>query len=134
MAEDLIGIKRDLFFDLMKLAGRVFVLAEYAEDVVIGNRGFLPEEKEKGIVLVFNPRMNFSWDDNGLSARLVFGNTAEKCSIPAERILAVFSPELNAQFTTGPLPAEKTAEGKKENPRKTGKGEKVVKIDFNRKP
>lgn len=133
MAEDLNSIKRDLFFDLMKLAGRVFVAVECAEDVTIGNRGFLPEEQEKGIVLVFNPHMNFTWDENGISAKLVFGNTAEKCSIPPERIIAVFSPELNAQFTTGPAPQAKDAGAKKGRQQKRPQGEKVVKVDFNRK-
>lgn len=136
MATDLNGIKRQVFFDMMDLAGRVFILVDHHEDVSIGKRGFLPEEMEKGIILVFNKRMNFEWGDDGISARLVFGANTEKCYIPMEHIVSVFSPELSAQFSVIPAdPAPEAAQGQKaERPRPEPSREgKVVKVDFNKK-
>jgi len=142
MAANITELKQQIFFDLMNIVGRVFVLVKYSEDVVIGNRGFLPEEKEKGLVLVFNSRMNFNWDESGIAAKLVFGAATEKCFIPADSILSVFSPELSAQFVTS---AEKRAESHesakpvKPEPAKpvkdvkSNKDNKVVEVDFRKK-
>ena len=126
---------------MLDLAGRVFILARYSPDVVIGNRGFLSEEKEKGIVLVFNKRMNFEWGPAGISAKLVFGAVTHQCFIPLESIISVFSPELSAQFSAsqGPAPSGKDEVHAKKRPSKSGgkpvksSGNKVVRVDFNKK-
>ncbi len=138
MATDINDLKRQIFFEMLDLAGRVFILVNHAEDVIIGNRGFLPEEKEKGIILVFNKRMNFEWGDEAISARLVFGANTEKCYIPVEEVLSVFSPELAAQFSVTP-PAEprvKNSAGDRPDQARVDAGSKdgkVVKVDFNKK-
>ncbi|MDA8088709.1 MAG: hypothetical protein M0Z61_00585 [Nitrospiraceae bacterium] len=98
MSKVLNDLKKHTFFSLLGEAGRVFVLVMPSDDAVVGTRGFLPEEMEKGIVLVFNSRMNFDWGEQGISARLVFGTTAQECFIPADDIIAVFSPELEARL------------------------------------
>lgn len=104
ISDDLIkrlnDLKKYTFFEIIELAGRVFIIVDYDESVVIGKRGFLPEEKERGLVLVFNSKMKFSWDNDGISATLVFGNSAEKCYIPVSAIAGVFSPDLRIQLTT----------------------------------
>lgn len=99
---DLNSLKRHIFFEFINIAKRAFILVRYSEDVVLGRRGFTEDEKENGIMLVFNDRMNFQWDDYGLTATLVFGTSPQKCFIPADDIIAVSSPELNAQFVTSP--------------------------------
>ncbi|MBI5641703.1 MAG: hypothetical protein HZA17_14905 [Nitrospirae bacterium] len=134
MAADLNELKKNMFYDLLNLAGRVFILINYAEDVIIGSRGFLPAEKEKGLVLVFNNKMNFTWDDAGLSAKLVFGSTPERCFIPNEAIVSVFSPELSAQFSVSPAekePAEQRPD--REAKEKPSADAKVVKVDFRKR-
>ncbi|MEW6115418.1 MAG: hypothetical protein AB1553_00755 [Nitrospirota bacterium] len=98
--ESLNNLKKHVFFELLQLAGRAFVLVRFSEDVVLGKRGFTAEEKENGIILVFNSKMNFTWDDYGITATLVFGTTPQKCFIPTDDIVAVYSSELNAQFIT----------------------------------
>lgn len=143
MVSNLNELKKRIFFDMLDLAGRVFILVRYSPEVVIGNRGFLPEEKEKGIVLVFNKRMNFEWDAEGISAKLVFGAVAHECFIPLEPIMSVFSPELSAQFSVsadGPHPGKDEAPAKKRmaKPREKSQphkstGSKVVRVDFNKK-
>jgi hypothetical protein len=140
MVLSLDDLKKRIFYDMLDLAGRVFILARYSGDVVIGNRGFLPEEKEKGIVLVFNRRMNFEWTNSGISAKLVFGAETHQCFIPHDSIMSVFSPELSAQFVVSPTPVTggKGTGQTKKKPGLRGKSgrstdEKVVRVDFNRK-
>ncbi len=131
-ASGLRALKKHIFSELLNLAGRVFILVGYAEDVIIGNRGFLPEEKEKGLVLVFNNRMNFEWNDSGISAKLVFGTTPQKCFVPVDAILSIFSPDLNAHFSATPKDAEK-AEDAPPSGRPPRENKKVVKIDFKKR-
>lgn len=100
------SLKKHTFFEFINMAKRAFILIRYSEDVVLGRRGFTEEEKENGIILVFNDRMNFQWDDYGLTATLVFGTSPQKCFIPADDIIAVYSPELNAQFIASPSPPQ----------------------------
>jgi hypothetical protein len=103
---DLNSLKKHIFFEFINMAKRAFILIRYSEDVVLGRRGFTEDEKENGIVLVFNNRMNFQWDDYGITVTLVFGTSPQKCFIPADDIIAVYSPELNAQFVTSPSPPQ----------------------------
>jgi hypothetical protein len=133
LAQKLTDLKKHVFFELLDLAGRVFVLVRYSDDVLIGERGFLPEEKEKGLILVFNRKMNFEWNEHGITATLGFGTKTEKCFIPPDSIMSVFSPDLNAQFSVSPAGQEagqtRQAEKKVHSPSK----EKVVKVDFSKK-
>jgi hypothetical protein len=134
MTSDINDLKKRIFYEMLDLAGRVFILVNYAEDVVIGTRGFLPEEREKGLVLVFNRQMNFEWTEGVISGKLVFGSKAEQCVVPAERIVSVFSPELSAQFSvshaTKEQPPQKRGRPKVET---SAADKKVLKVDF-RKP
>lgn len=150
------NLKKHIFFELLNLAGKAFVLVRYSDDVILGNRGFTAEEKENGIILVFNPRMNFLWDDYGITATLVFGTSPQKCFVPAADITAVYSPELNAQFVISPQPAAAgfqketiKGQGARVNPLREarlsngikgqaikGKGQKsknVIQVDFTKK-
>lgn len=131
-------LKKHIFYEMLSLAGRVFILVRHADDVMIGRRGFLPEEKEKGIVLVLNSRMNFTWDDEGISVKLMFGTVPEQCFIPAHRIMSVFSPELNAQFSMTTEGMEKTASGDSAKQKRPAKEkspavDNIIPVDFKRK-
>ena len=117
-------LKRHIFYELLDMAGRVMVLVKYSPDVVIGNRGFVGEEKEAGIILVFNPKMKFTWDEFGITATLVFGATPQKCFVPADNIAAVYSPELNAQFITS---NQERRAGAEQDASVAGEGSKPVK-------
>ncbi len=135
MAQNVNDLKKQIFFEMLDLAGRVFVLVRHSDGVVIGRRGFLPEEIEKGLVLVFNRKMHFQWDEPGITAKLVFGSTPEQCFIPNDDILSIFSPELLCQFTVSPDESH-TSENAGTHTAEPGKKpirEKVVKVDFNRK-
>jgi hypothetical protein len=137
------NLKKHIFYELLNGAGRVFILVRYADTVILGKRGFTDDEKDNGIILVFNSRMNFTWDDYGITVTLVFGTSPEKCYVPVEHITAVYSPELGVQFVSapqkqisqGPLKAADTAgEGSRESggaPEKTHGN--VVRVDFSKK-
>ena len=131
MALDINDLKKHIFYEMLNLAGRVFILVNYSEKVTIGTRGFLPEEKKKGLVLVFNARMTFEWTEHAISATLMFGSRPEKCFVPADAIVSVFSPELSAHFSVSPA-AQDTPRAKKGKPKieNSSRGKKVVKVDF----
>lgn len=94
-------LKKTVFFDLLNAMGRVFIIVRYSEDVQVGTRGFLPAERENGLVLVFNTKMSFTWHDDGvIEAKLIFGTKSEDCLIPVDHIIAVYLPELQTQFIT----------------------------------
>ncbi len=136
MAETLDELKKQVFYDMLNIVGRVFIAVRYGEDVVIGKRGFLPQEQEKGLVLVFNQKMNFTWDDLGITTTLAFGTTPEKCFIPQESIITVFSPELNAQFSALSKEGEDSKEPQKKvkaPEKKTSADKKVISVDFKKK-
>jgi len=129
-------IKRHVFFEFLNLAGRAFIIVNCSRNVILGKRGFTEEEKKNGIILVFNSRMNFIWDERGISATLVFGNTPQKCFIPPGDIMAIYSPELDAQFIAGqpadgisieeePAAGKEMFAGEKLN--------KVIEVDFKKK-
>jgi hypothetical protein len=143
-------LKRQVFGRFMELAGRAFVVVRHGEDVLIGKRGFLPEEKERGLVLVFSEKMRYQWGDDGIEARLSFGRKHEQCYIPNEAVTAIYSPELGAQFVvTGeaaevrPMPGGETgaasapvAAEPKDGPvaaAPVAAREKVIKVDFSRR-
>jgi hypothetical protein len=147
MRAELGELKRDVFYRLMDLAGRVFVLVNHSDRVEMGRRGFTEAEMERGLVLVFNDKMQFLWDETGIHASLSFSAVKEKCFIPHEDILAVYSPDLKIQLSAdpqdeepekkgaGPPTVEKKGAGKK-GAGKEGVGTpdgKVIRVDFLRK-
>jgi hypothetical protein len=94
---------QNLFYDLLNDYGRAFVVVKHSERTIIGNRGFTEEEKDKGLILVFNNRnhKNLQWTEDGsIVAALGFGvnNRIENCFIHHEDIIAVFSPEARVKF------------------------------------
>ncbi|MFA5353999.1 MAG: ClpXP protease specificity-enhancing factor SspB [Thermodesulfovibrionales bacterium] len=130
-------LKKHVFTEIMDIAGRVFVLVRYSPAVVIGNRGFTDDEKVNGIILVFNPRMKFIWDEEGLSATLVFGSSPQKCFVPAGEIIAIYSPELGAQFMASPESSDDEEEDEKAGETSevvsSDEEHKVIKVDFSKK-
>jgi hypothetical protein len=126
-------LKREVFFRLLEMAERVYVLVRYSDSVMIGNRGFLKEERENGIVLVFNKSMKFVWDDSGIHATLVFGTAAEKCYIPPEDILSVYSPDLGVQLMVAPEESSEEPPKESKGEKERGGDEKIIKVDFRKK-
>lgn len=140
-------LKKHTFYELLNLAGRAYILVKYSKNVKVGSRGFLPEEKERGLVLVLNSKMNFTWDDYGITTNLAFGNSIQKCFIPVDDIIAVYSLDLNSQLVIGPQPVSEAnvpekkqedfnSEGKAEGPsskEEKSKKKKVVRVDFQKK-
>ncbi|HET6516232.1 MAG TPA: ClpXP protease specificity-enhancing factor SspB [Thermodesulfovibrionales bacterium] len=133
-------LKKTVFYGMLDLIGRVFIVVRYSDRVVIGARGFTEDEMKNGIVLVFNTKMRFSWDDSGISTSLVFGTAPHKCYIPADDIVLIYSPELNAQFMIAPQPAAETADRNMQacdresaKTRHCSDHSKVVKVDFQKK-
>ncbi|MBI5140882.1 MAG: hypothetical protein HZA20_01665 [Nitrospirae bacterium] len=130
-------LKKKVFYEILDIIGRVFVVVRYSDEVMIGSRGFLPEEKESGLVLVFNRRMNFAWPGDAIECTLVFGTSPQQCYIPSAHIVAISSPELSTQLIVAPSPADakqKIAdEQSAHQPSVEEQGGNVVQVDFKRK-
>lgn len=127
------ALKKHTFFEILETAGRVFIIVDYDESVVIGKRGFLPEEKQRGLVLVFNNKMNFAWDDEAITATLVFGNSPEKCFIPINAIAGIFSPDLRIQLTVPIFKKIENNEPQSLNQPEKEKGGKIINLNKMRK-
>ncbi len=94
---------QNLFYDLFNDYGRVFLHIKYSPQTIIGSRGFTDEEKEKGLILVFNNKnhKNLQWTEDGsIVTALGFGvtNKIENCFIHYEDIISVFSPDAMVKF------------------------------------
>lgn len=130
---------KHIFFEVLDIAGRVFVAIAYSNSVKIGTRGFLDEEKERGLMLVFNKQMNFQWQDEGINASLVFNGTLQKCFIPISNIVAIYSPELKLHFVIEQLledeqhtQVDTKLKGNLQVPKGVG-NKKIVEVDFTKK-
>lgn len=129
-------LKKHIFYEFLNIAGRAFIIVDYSPDVILGKRGFTDEEKENGIILVFNSKMNFLWDEMGIHTNLIFNNSAHKCFIPVNNISGLYSPELNAQFVMLPQLQKKNDKAKSpvENLADTDEEtKKVIIVDFKKK-
>lgn len=137
-------LKRHTFFELLNLVGRVYIVIKYSENVEIGTRGFLPREKEQGLILVLNSKMHFIWDEEGISTNLAFGTSIQKCFIPTDDIIVIYSPELHSQLMVDSpqMQVIQEAGGKKEDLSETKETlddldeslkSKVVRVDFKKK-
>lgn len=138
MQPNLTNLKKLVFYEMLEIAGRVFIIVRYSERVRIGTRGFTEDEKKNGIVLVFNKAMNFSWDDSGITAVLVFGPSQQKCFVPAEDIIMIYSPELNSQFISAQPAVTGAADKEKQQPQPSEglsatRDSNVVSVDFKKK-
>lgn len=125
-------LKKNVFFELLNIAGRVYMVVRYSPNVDLGRKVFTEDEKTNGLTLVFTTRMNIQWDSVGLATMLTFGSQAYRCFIPAEDILAIYSPDLQVQLTCpgGDFPA---TESKSEHPGQSAprkKAGQVIEIDF----
>jgi hypothetical protein len=122
---------QNMFYDLLDDYGRVFIMVKYSERTIIGSRGFTNEEKEKGLILVFNSR-NLQWTEDGsLVAALGFGasNRIENCFIHQDDIVSVFSPDAMVKFDRWDMSEVKESSGKEKS-----EEEKIISLDNFRKP
>lgn len=93
-------IKEKMLYGVLDAVGRVMVVVRFSEDVLIGNRGFTKDEKEKGLLLVLNKLQNWVWKD-GIEGNFTFGELGVmKCFIPADSIVSIISQELGIQLIT----------------------------------
>jgi len=90
-----------LFWDIWIDFGSVYLLVKHSERTSIGERGFTDEEKERGLVLVFNDKTNktMAWDAEGnLTCVLAFGTRREDVYVHHDDLQGVFSPDAGVQF------------------------------------
>lgn len=133
---------RNLFYDILNDYGQVYILVRHSENTIIGKRGFTDEEKNKGIILVFNQGNHKSlvWSEDGsIQATLGFGagNRSEKCFIYADDIVSVFSPKAKIKFDRWDIWEQEGPVQKSNGVQKSGetqpRHDKIVSLDVFRK-
>jgi hypothetical protein len=98
-----------LFYDIWNDFGSVYLIVRYSDKTVIGKRGFTDEEKNQGLVLVFNNKTSaaLNWDAEGnLSCVLAFGTRKEDVVIHHDDLLGLFSPDADVQFSRSDMGKE----------------------------
>ncbi len=128
-----------LFYELLNDYGQVYLVIKHSENTHVGTRGFLEEEKKKGLVLIFNQKnhKNLHWaEDGSITATLGFGssNKPEKCFLHFDDIVAVFSPYAKIRFDRWDM-WDESVEAKPDETQPAGnvRNEKVVSLDRFRK-
>ncbi|AEI15112.1 hypothetical protein Flexsi_1462 [Flexistipes sinusarabici DSM 4947] len=114
-----------------------------AGDIRIGERGFVGNESEHGLVLVFGASSykNLRWDNNALYADMRFSGKWESLVIPFQSIVTVFDdpgkPDFVFKFS---MDTEKESGGNNKDKEKSAdksrvksSNGKIVKVDFSRK-
>jgi len=130
---------QNLFYDLLNDFGRVYVVVKYSDNTTIGNRGFTEEEKENGLVLIFNLKnhKNLQWNEDGsIITALGFGaaNRSEKCYLHADDIVSVFSPDARVKYDRWDIrDAVGQSEARKGSEEEKSGEEKIVSLDGFRK-
>jgi len=132
---------QNLFYDLLNDYGHVYLVVKYSQNTTIGDRGFTEEEKQKGLVLVFNQKNHKSlqWTDDGsIITALGFGtsNRPENCFLHSDDIVSVFSPLAKIRFDRWDMSAVEVEDRTKEPllpETKPYQDEKVVSLESFRK-
>ena len=133
---------QNLFYDILNDYGQVYIVVRYSENTVIGTRGFSEEEKQKGLILVFNQRnyKNLVWSDDGnINATLGFGlsNRSEKCFLYSDDIMSVFSPDAKIKLDRWGIWEQRDSVMKSGNVSESGETDnrdnKIVSLDRFRK-
>jgi hypothetical protein len=104
-------------------------------DVVIGKRGFLDQEKDHGIVLVFGNESykNFEWDENNIYVSMKFSGVWEELIIPFGAIQAVFDNPVNPNFIFNFKVSEEINNQEDKKVTKIIKKDNVISLDFRKK-
>jgi len=131
---------QNLFYDLLNDFGRVFIIVKCSDRTTIGKRGFTEEEKEKGLVLVFNNKnyKALQWTEEGsIITTLGFGsgNRIENCFVHCDDIVAVYSPDARIKLDRWDMGdvENSSASGRKSITKKDALKGKIVSLDRFRK-
>ncbi|BAI80744.1 conserved hypothetical protein [Deferribacter desulfuricans SSM1] len=133
----MVKFKKELLEKIIDNFEKFYIHIMPHKNLVIGNRGLIDQEKEKGLMLVFGPYSykEFRWDDENIYVSMRFSGVWEYLIIPFESIVSVFDDPLNPSFVISfrYTPEEKEVEEEKPKVEKIKENEKVIKLNFPRK-
>lgn len=133
----MVKFKKELLEKIIDNFEKFYIHVMPHKNLVIGNRGLIDQEKEKGLMLVFGlySYKEFRWDDENIYVSMRFSGVWEYLIIPFESIVSVFDDPLNPNFVISfrYTPEEKEVEEEKPKVEKIKENEKVIKLNFPRK-
>jgi hypothetical protein len=133
---------KNLFYELLNDYGSVFIVVKYSDRTTLGDRGCTDEEKEKGIILVFNHKNHrpLQWTEDGsIVTTLAFGinNRPENCFLHCDDIVTVYSPDARVKFDRWDMwnmeDSSKVTKGAKKLEKEKLPNSKIVSLDSFRK-
>lgn len=132
--ESVIPFKKELIGSVTANYLKFFMHISPHPGVVIGRRGFVDEEKTRGIVLVFGPQSyrDFRMEDSFISVTMKFSGRWEEVFIPYEAIAAVFNDPVTPEFIVNFRIQEKKTEQPKAEIETQQEG-KIIRHDFGKK-
>ncbi|WP_022849704.1 ClpXP protease specificity-enhancing factor SspB [Limisalsivibrio acetivorans] len=123
--------KKDIIDRIFEHYTKFFLHLAPHPGLVIGNRGLVGEEKERGIVLVLGEQSyrDMSVEEEFISVKMKFGGVWEQVFIPYEAISAAFNDPVSPEFMFNFKPLqEETPE--KEEKHEVEKEDNVIKPKF----
>jgi hypothetical protein len=131
----MISYKKDILDIVFNYHEKFYIHVAPLPDVVIGKRGFVDQEQEHGIVLVFGNESykNFEWDEKNIYVSMKFSGVWEDLIIPIGAIQAVFDNPVNPNFIFNFKISEEIETQKKTKVTKIIKKDNVISLDFGKK-
>jgi len=133
---------QNVFYDLLNDYSQVYIVVRHSDKTTIGNRGFTEEEKEQGLILIFNQKNHktLQWTEDGsIITTLGFGagNRPEKCFLYFDDIVSVFSPDARVRLDRwdiwGGKEESEQPDGETVPAEKKSPDEKIISLDSFRK-
>lgn len=127
-------LKYSILLEILKKYQKVFIHVMPHEDLIIGRRGLIGDENQRGILLVFGKQSykNLKLSEENLFVDMKFSGIWEELSIPMDCLYAIFdsstNPEFIFNFKFDPKTKKETTTVKK--PSTSNKDSKIIKVDF----
>ncbi|MGA1862892.1 ClpXP protease specificity-enhancing factor SspB [Deferribacter thermophilus] len=133
----MVKFKKDILEKVFDNFEKFYIHIMPHKNLIIGNRGLIDQEKEKGLMLVFGPYSykDFDWDDENIYVSMRFSGVWEFLTIPFDSIVSIFDDPLNPNFVISfrYMPEKEDVDKEKPKVEKTKENEKVIKLNFSRK-
>lgn len=134
----MINYRKDILNTVFNNYDKFYMHVAPLSDVHIGMRGFVDQENEQGIVLVFGKESykDFEWDDKYIYVDMRFAGAWEHLMIPLNGIQAIFDDPVNPEFVFN-FKVLETSElnqiNKTEKKPQTVRQGNVISLDFGKK-
>lgn len=130
----MLNFRKQIISTILDTGDKFYMHIAPLEDVHIGKRGLIDQEKDQGIMLVFGNESfkDFEWDELYIYLSMRFSGSWEHLMIPINAIQTVFDDPVNPKYifnfkVIDTAEVEQPDEPQKQQPKKEGN---VISLDF----